>query len=307
MRYASDHNIPGLLEVNAPLIEEQAAHRGLVDRNAAERIAVRVFRQASALVAVSEEVAAYLRAMGPSPRAIHVMPNAVDPARFPAEPAPALRRSRDEPAFTVGFVGSLKSWHGLPVLIEAFARFQSRVPDARLLVVGDGPEREPLAAEVRKLGLDAVCHFTGAVEAEKIPGLLAAMDVAIAPYPPLDNFYFSPLKVYEYMAAGRAVITSGIGQLKLLIRHGGNGLLCKPGDPEDLAAQLARLYGDGALRARLGAAARQTILSGHTWRHAVGRILALAESCRKTRSGIGELIPAIGPDAAGWRPAAQFP
>jgi glycosyltransferase involved in cell wall biosynthesis len=280
--YASANGVPGLLEVNALLIEEQAAHRGLVDRTAAERIAQRVFGQASALVAVSDEVAAYLRTMGANPRAIHVIPNGVDALRFPAELAPAWHWPEGEPAFTVGFVGTLKPWHGVPVLLEAFARFQARAPDARLLLVGDGPEREALAARVRKLGLEAVCHFTGAVEAEKIPGLLVAMDIAVAPYPPLDRFYFSPLKVYEYMAAGRAVIASRIGQLVRLIRHGENGLLCEPGDTEELARQLARLHGDAGLRARLGAAARQTILGGHTWRHVAGRILALAESCRHT-------------------------
>jgi glycosyltransferase involved in cell wall biosynthesis len=287
MLSARASGVPGLLEVNAPLIEEQAAHRGLADRAAAERIAQRALNDASALLAVSDAVAQWLRARGVRPDAVHVLPNGVDPRRFSADAAPAWHWGGETPAFTVGFVGSLKPWHGVPVLIQAFARLHNEAPNARLLIVGDGPDRGALEEHVRELHLESFVRFTGAVAPEQIPGLLAAMDVAVAPYPPLAGFYFSPLKVYEYMAAGRAVIGSRLGQLAQLIRHGDNGLLCEPGDAADLAAQLGRLRGDAAMRARLGAAARKTILEHHTWDHVASRIQALARSCRGSDPACG--------------------
>jgi glycosyltransferase involved in cell wall biosynthesis len=193
----------------------------------------------------------------------------------------------------VGFVGTLKPWHGVAVLIEAFAQLHRRFPHARLLLVGDGPERANLEARVKQLGLEAVTHFTGAVAADEIPGLLAAMDVAVAPYPPLDNFYFSPLKAYEYMAAGCATVASRIGQLNDLIAHEQNGLLCEPGNANDLAAQLARLCSDTTMRRQLAAAGRQTILRGHTWDHVAGRILELAKTPATTHAGrAGSPLPA---------------
>lgn len=283
MSYARANHIPGLLEVNAPLIEEQAAHRGLVDRAAAEQVATRAFGDASALIAVSDEVGNYLQARGGRAEAVQVIPNGVNPTPFPTDLTATWGWPENETTFTVGFVGTLKPWHGVPVLIEAFAQMQQRQRNARLLIVGDGPERAMLQDRVNELGLAEVTHFTGAVAADEIPGLLMAMDVAVAPYPPLDHFYFSPLKVYEYMAAGRAVVASRIGQLRDLIQHEQNGLLCEPGNASDLASQLVRLGADAALCDQLGAAGRKTILCGHTWDHVVERILALG--CRTNSNG----------------------
>ncbi len=109
-----------------------------------------------------------------------------------------------------------------------------------------------------------------------MPGLLASMNAAVAPYPQLTQFYFSPLKVYEYMAAGLPVVASRIGQLAELIQDGVNGLLCPPGDSVALAGALYRLYSKPELSARLGQAARATVLREHTWEAVVQRILHLA-------------------------------
>jgi glycosyltransferase involved in cell wall biosynthesis len=102
------------------------------------------------------------------------------------------------------------------------------------------------------------------------------MDAAVAPYAPTESFYFSPLKVFEYMAAGLPVAASRIGQIGEVIRDGVNGLLLPPGDPEALAAALERLCRDRALRMRLGQAARATALKEHTWDAVAGKILRLA-------------------------------
>jgi glycosyltransferase involved in cell wall biosynthesis len=119
--------------------------------------------------------------------------------------------------------------------------------------------------------------------------LLASMDVAVAPYPRRSSFYFSPLKVYEYMAASRPVVASRIGQLANLIEDGVNGLLCPAGDPVTLAAALARLRREPELRARLGRAARATVLKHHTWETVARRILHLASLKPTSHPGRGEV------------------
>src|SRR5207247_4648954 len=129
-------------------------------------------------------------------------------------------------SFTVGFVGSMKPWHGLEVLVEAFARLHGRGRDARLLIVGDGPARAAVCVELSARGLTGVVHCTGAVAPHEVPGLVTSAEVAVAPYPDASRFYFSPLKVYEYMAAGRAVVASRVGPLETVSPHGGHGLVC---------------------------------------------------------------------------------
>jgi glycosyltransferase involved in cell wall biosynthesis len=145
-----------------------------------------------------------------------------------------------------------------------------------LLVVGDGPERARLEADLAARGLAQAAQLTGAVDPGEVPGLLASMDVAVAPYPNLENFYFSPLKVYEYMAAGLPVVASRIGQLAGLIRDGVNGILCPPGDSDALAEALERLRQEPEWGTRLGQAARATVLRDHTWAAVARRILRLA-------------------------------
>lgn len=275
MEYAQAAGVPGVLEVNAPLIDEQAAHRGLVDRPAAEQAALRTFSAARALAAVSQEVAEYLERYAQARGRVQVVPNGVDVARFEADLAPALPSVPG--TFTVGFVGTLKPWHGLPVLADAFVALRKQVPKARLLIVGDGPERSPLEEQLRAGGADAAAILTGAVAPAQIPGLLASMNVAVAPYPQTSTFYFSPLKVYEYMAAGLPVVASRIGQLSGLIEHDLNGLLCSPGNAGELAQALARLYREPALGLRLGRAARETVARDHTWSAVVTRLLELVE------------------------------
>jgi len=274
MEWARAHGIPGVLEVNAPLVEEQAAHRVLVDRAAAEQVAAEVFSAAAGIVGVSEEIIRYLQRFPGARGKAHVLANGVEPARFPEGLAPSLPGSAG--SFTVGFVGSLKPWHGLPVLVEAFAQFHRGQSAARLLIVGDGPERAALTEQLTALGLTGAVHFTGAVSAEEVPGLIASMDVAAAPYAQREECYFSPLKVFEYMAAARAVVASETGQLASLLEHGNNGWLVPPGDPAALAAALSHLADDPALRARLGQAARATVLRRHTWDRVVEGALAVA-------------------------------
>jgi glycosyltransferase involved in cell wall biosynthesis len=274
MEYATLTGTSGVLEVNAPLVEEQAEHRVLIDRAAAEGVARRVFAAADALVAVSKELADYLNSYPGARGRVHVIPNGVDPARFPENIRPSLPNPKR--LFTIGFVGSMKPWHGLPSLLAAFDQVRRSAPDTRLLIVGNGKAKEELQSAILDRGLEDSIHFTGAVDSEKIPELLASMDVAVAPYPALANFYFSPLKVYEYMAAGRAVVASRIGSLIELIEDGVSGLLSPPGDGEALAAAILRLKADAALRQRLGAAARKMVIENYTWDQVVRRTTALA-------------------------------
>lgn len=269
MRFAAERAIPGVLEVNAPLIEEHATHRTLVDREAAGRHLTAALASATTVACVSQPVADWSRTWGARHDATVVVPNGVDTTRFRPRPR-RHRRPRGRP--TVGFVGSLKPWHGVSVLLQAAAH----VGDIDVRIVGDGPQREPLAALAERLGIDARVTFTGAVPPQAIPRQLRTLDVAVAPYPATPEHYFSPLKLYEYLAAGLPVVASDIGQLAGTITAGVDGLLVPAGDPDALADALRTLHGSPQLRAELGAHARRTAVTRHTWDRTVEATLAAA-------------------------------
>ncbi|MCA9245544.1 MAG: glycosyltransferase family 4 protein [Planctomycetales bacterium] len=276
MQFAREAQIPGIVEVNAPLIEEQSQYRTLLNRAAAERATQSCFDAAQTIVAVSDSVAAYAQRHGAADRKIHVIPNGVDCRRFSPACPPALPELARQ--FTVGFVGTLRPWHGVEFLFEAFARLAAVEPRARLLIVGDGPLREELRESAWRWIPNAqnLIHWTGAVDASEVPGLLTSMSVAVAPYPDLEDFYFSPLKLYEYMAAGRAVVASRLGQIDSLIRDGHNGLLYRPGNVDALDDALLCLSRDSELVQRLGREARATVAGRLSWRCVLEKILSAA-------------------------------
>lgn len=255
---------PVVLEVNAPLVEEQRRHRELIDEQAAVAIAGRALQRADVAACVSEPVAVWAREHGAS-RPL-VAPNGVNTDRVRP---PLVRRGDDAPP-TVGFVGTLKPWHGVDVLVDAMAELARRGRRARLLVVGDGPQRADLEAQAQSLGVDA--GFTGAVAPEDVPAVLQRLDIGVAPYRAADD-YFSPLKVSEYLAAGLPVVGSRVGQVPSLVRHGRSGLLTAPGDPRALADALQMLVDDTALCRRMADQARQQAVAEHGWGGVLASIL----------------------------------
>ena len=265
---AKELRLPFVLEVNAPLTQEQAEHRGLVFRAAADEAERAILGAADRIVAVSPPLARWLSERGVPEGRITVLPNAVDPDRFRPRPDEAKRVRRrlgldGQPVF--GFLGTLKPWHDAGTLLEALAHLP-RALDARLLVVGDGPERAKLEASAARLGVGSSVVWTGAVPHDSVPGYLSAMDVAVVPYADSPSFYFSPLKLFEYQATARSVVAADVGELRHCVRPGETGLLYRPGDARSLADALAELAEDRARARALGEAGRRHVLSEHTWR-----------------------------------------
>ncbi len=278
-RLARKHSIPLVLEVNSPLTYEEEKYRGGSFFPSLARWAERrTWRRADLLVAISQALRNHFEEARVEARKIEILPNAVDTRLFCPEVDDSPLRSRLKPdgRFVVGFVGSFKAWHGVDFLLEAFKRLRGNDASYHLLLVGDGPMRAKLDEETRRLGIQEAVTIVGSVPHEEVPGYLALMDVAVAPYPALDDFYFSPLKLYEYMAGSRAVVASRIGQVAEVIADGLTGLLYEPGNQEALIGCIRRLRADESLRRELGQNARMAC-SKNTWRHNAERVVGWVE------------------------------
>ncbi|WP_103063540.1 glycosyltransferase family 4 protein [Actinomyces qiguomingii] len=261
----ADAGIPGVLEVNSPLIDEQRHHRKLVDEAGALAALRAQVTAASTTVCVSEPVRRWVCGHVAAPRAVTI-PNGVNLRRlvpFPEDPDGVI----------VTFVGTLKPWHGVADLLQAASLARE---DWSLRIIGDGPERQSLLTKAQQLGLKV--DFRGALAPQDVPAALAGSAIGVAPYPDLggeDEQYFSPLKVLEYLAAGLPVVASAVGQLPRLLD--GVGVLVPPSDPAALAAALDALAIAPQLRARRGDLGRRRAEKHHSWEAVVAQILNQAE------------------------------
>jgi glycosyltransferase involved in cell wall biosynthesis len=209
VQLAETFNVPLLLEVNAPLAIEQSTYRRTAFGELAAVAEQWTLKRADAVLTVSEPLRQHLLARGVDESRTHVLPNGVNAALFRPEPRKPDVRSRWKlgDGLVLGFIGGLRPWHGVEILPTLFERLIGRYPTLRLVFVGEGPLRSTLESALREKGLLRRTVFTGGLLHTEVPSLLRHFDIAVAPYPVLDHdFYFSPLKLFEYMGCGIPVV-----------------------------------------------------------------------------------------------------
>lgn len=230
-----------------------------------------LLQQADRIVVVSRNAERDLLHAGAPRERTRVVPNGVEVERFArADPMPLPFL---ETAFVVAFVGLFYPWHGVAFLAEAFARLHERRPGARLLLVGDGEDAPVVRATLERAGCLRATHMTGLVPREQVPRYLAAADVVASPHADVRDFIGSPIKLFEYMASGRAIVASRLAQIGEVVRDEETALLVPPSNPRALAEALERLHDDPGLRERLGAAALGEARERHSWEARVEEML----------------------------------
>jgi glycosyltransferase involved in cell wall biosynthesis len=261
---------PFFVEVNAPLAEERATHGGLKLRAVARACERHVWRSATNVLAVTEVLRGHVLAAGVAPARARVVPNGVVLERF----APAAEVAKAMPV--LGFVGFVRDWHGLDAVLRFMA--EHRDTPVTFTVVGEGPARPGLAALAASLGVADRVRFTGLVPHADVPATVEKFDIALQPRV-VD--YASPLKIFDYMAAGRAIVAPDQPNIREILQHERTALLFDPGRQGAMWAAVARLLADPPLRARLGAAARAELEArDFTWRGNAARIVEWAEEAR---------------------------
>jgi glycosyltransferase involved in cell wall biosynthesis len=259
-------HIPIVLEINDATVIVRS--RPLFFKRLAEATERWTFRNATHLITVSEAFRNQIcERHGISRDRVRVMPNAIDPLRFATATIP-----KDEPRASVvlGMVAAFVRWHGVEFLIRSVSPFLS-AGHLKLLLVGDGPERTTLETWIDRLNVRHCVELTGAVPASDVPKFLDRMDVCVMAN---SNEHGSPMKIFEYMAAGKPVLAPAYGPIREIITHKVDGWLFEPLQSSSLREGLEALVHNPELRRRLGAAAQQTVLSKHTWDHRVNEVEA---------------------------------
>ncbi len=273
--------VPSILEVNALIIDPPAVFKRRLD----DRLGGPLRRWALAQCRWADRIVTPLHTTVPPeiPRAkIVELPWGAAVERFTSRSEETRGQGDVWPPIsqspTVVFLGSFRAWHGVLDVVRAAAMLLALGRDCHFLLIGDGPERAQ--AERLAAAWPGRFTFTGAVPYEQVPGLLAGASVGVAPFntaphPALRaaGFFWSPLKVYEYMAAGLPVVTADIHPLNQVVRDGQEGALFREGDVAGLAQAIARLLDDPAAAWAMGAAAR-----------ARGRALLVGAALRRART-----------------------
>ncbi len=272
-RYASKQlGIPFIYELRTLWGERAVVEDGLDPRSfkyrAVWRLELGVMRRANLVVAIAKGIRDAIVERGIPSEKVIIVPNGVDTSVFsPRDPDQELVRSlRLNGCFVVGFIGSLGSLEGMPLMIEAFKEIHRREPRARLVIVGDGQDAERLRQATTAAGLDAVVTMTGLVPHDQILRYYSVMDVLV--YPRIDariNQTVTPLKPLEAMAMGKVCLASDVGGLKELVQDDVTGLLFKAGDVGDLANKTLTLAADPDLRQRLAAQGQAMVRRDREW------------------------------------------
>jgi glycosyltransferase involved in cell wall biosynthesis len=263
--------IPIIIELNGNIvkeIDEMSIKMSPIQRKLGRWLSSQTLRAANHVVVVSEALKRELMTSARMPGdRISVVLNGVNVELFARlyDDKSIRRRYNLRPSPTVTFVGSFQPWHGVELLVSSFNRVRSRVPDAQLILIGDGPGRDLVATQIAQMGLAKGIKLLGQLSQEQVAEILSVSDVAVAPYPfQHADIVGTPLKLLEYMAAGKAIVAS-TAPIHEIIEDQITGLRVPPADPDALAEAISRLLSDQALRARLGASARRQAQEQHSW------------------------------------------
>lgn len=280
-------NLPLILEFNGSEVwaAEHWGRRKFFFHRLFQTIELINLKHADLIVVVSETLKRELIGLAIPEHKVLVNPNGVDILKFNPETSGIEIRKRYalHGQCVFGFIGTFSTWHGVELLTSAILEFYDRAdadPNAHFLLIGDGPLWLKCHEAVNQSKYKDKVTFTGKVAQDLAPHYLAACDIFLSPHVPNpdgSDFFGSPTKLFEYMAMGKPIIASKLGQMETILEHKRTAWLVEPGNREDLLVGIQTLLTDAALREHLGKNALIEVTSKYTWKQHVKNILIKLE------------------------------
>ena len=289
--YVRKMDIPFIVEADSPVVYELDNFGPDYIRipHLAEKLEADFVKKADMAFCVSNTLKEYFVKRGVPEEKLRVITNGADLNRF----NPDISSSEVEEKYNlrdrivVGFVGSFHYWHGVDQLIDLIKGLILEFDNVSFLLVGSGG---PMAGElknfIRSENLTNRMILTGHVPHESVPKYISAMDIVLAPYPDLRFFYYSPVKIFEYMACGKAVVSSKIGQIAEVIEHGVDGILCTPGDVQAMKDSVRNLILNKEKRLSMGTAASTKVRLSYSWQKKAEELESLCMDVLEKRRSI---------------------
>ena len=278
------NGIPWILQVEALLYYEAKEERkALVLDGIAKKLELWSYRQCDVIACVSATLKEILvTEIGIDPHKIVLVPNGVDVEFL----NPQLHQPKKVfSEFTIGFVGSLYSWAGLDLLLDAIAELKNAGYNFSLVIVGDGEMMSAWSQQAIDLGIEQQVKFIGRVSWQEVPQYIAGCDIGYSGQIQLQmgKMYLSPMKLYEYMSMGKPVVASAFEDARRLVEEGQTGFLYPPGDKQALKQSLIAAYEAKERLPAMGQQARQQIEREHSWSNRVQHLLEGAEAILKDK------------------------
>jgi len=271
------YDLPLLLEINSPLYEERAKNDSLRLHRLGRWAQRLIWNRVDHVLPVTSVLARIVAEYGVPESRITVIPNGINPGRFGDVPDTATAKAALglPSCLVLGFIGFIRGWNAVHQIIDFVALNQARF-DLRILVVGDGPARNSLQEHARAQGVEDRLTIAGVVRRDDVARYIAAFDIAVLPS---STLYSSPLKLFEYLQLGRAIVAPDTENIREILTDEQDALLFDATKEGSLEATLVRLCSDLAIRVRLGEFARQTIVAKSlTWARNAERVVAVAEA-----------------------------
>jgi len=276
---ARRYGIPILLEVNAPLAYEQKAYGKLVFPKMARFFERWIASHTTKTVVVSTPLKKHLIHLGVPDSQMEVIPNGIDPEQFSPHISgePIRKKYHLEDKVVLGFIGWFRKWHGLEMLLEILAEGGLKRTRAHLLLIGEGPNYASLREYVEAHALSQRVTFTGPIPRGSIVPYIAALDIALQPS---ATPYASPMKLFEYMAMGKAIVAPRQENIEEILVHNESGVLFEPSNKKALEEATLRCVEDPAFRERIGGKARQRIFEkNYLWVENAKKVIQIVEGC----------------------------
>ncbi|MCC6818901.1 MAG: glycosyltransferase family 4 protein [Bacteroidia bacterium] len=276
---AKKYSIKYIIEVNAPFVQEMREFEGYsLYQSKAHRVEKFKISTANKVIAVSSALGNFLMEKYNCPHEkLFIQPNCINPSKIVSllheENDIKQKLNLNNESKVIGFVGSMFPYHGVDVLIDAFAVVCQNNVNWRLLIIGDGVILNNLKNQVSKLGISDKVIFTGKVPHSIVFDYIAIMDMCIMAK---SNWYGSPVKIFEYGLMNKPIIAPNTLPVLDVMTHEKDALIISD-NSTDLANAIQRLISDEVLSKSIAENFHQKVLEVYIWENAAKNIIKLCE------------------------------